>query len=73
MRLHKVYRYWSYVTDLDHKEIEYKPLIWSCWGREHANTNSIFRQLARTAARRRGDDAIRQLEQDADRGGGADI
>ena len=56
MRLRKGDRYRTYVTDLDHQRIEYKPMIWYCGGREHTDTTAILRHLARTAARRRGND-----------------
>ena len=32
----------------------YRPIVWSCFGREHADTTSVMVALARRAARRRG-------------------
>ena len=39
---------------LEAEGIEYRPLVWSCWGREHSDTTAVLTMLARQAARRRG-------------------
>ena len=56
MRLLTIDRYRDHLEDLRLQGIVYLPLIWSCWGREHEETSKILRQLARSAARRRGDE-----------------
>ena len=35
--------------------LEYRPMPWSCWGREHADTTEVLVMLCRRAARRRGE------------------
>ena len=55
MRLRKIRHYQDHLEDLRLQGIIYTPLIWSCWGREHEDTTKVLRQIARVAARRRGD------------------
>ena len=43
-----------YLGELEAEGVEYKPLVWSCWGREHPHTTAALTQLARRAVRRRG-------------------
>ena len=54
MRRRKRRVYAKYLDALEAEGIEYKPLVWSCWGREHPDTTAVLTQLARQAARRRG-------------------
>ena len=54
MRLRKVRYYADHTGDLLEQGIEYTPVIWSCWGREHEDTTRVLRQIARVVARRRG-------------------
>ena len=60
MRLRKIYHYRDWLEDFRLQGILYTPLIGSSWGREHKETINVLKQLARAAARRRGDkyDAI---------------
>ena len=55
MRLRKVRHYRDHLEDFHLQGIIYTPLVWSCWGREHEETTKVLRQIARAAARRRGD------------------
>ena len=71
MRLRKIDRDRDYLAELDHQGVEYKPLIWSCWGREHEDKSRVLRQLARIAARRRGDEAKHVLAATRDNVGAA--
>ncbi len=43
-----------FFTELNEHRILYRPLVWSCYGREHADTSAAMVALARRAARRRG-------------------
>jgi len=55
MRARKRTAYGPQVLDaLEAEGVEYKPLVWSCYGREHPDTTAVLTVLARTAARRRG-------------------
>jgi hypothetical protein len=54
MRMRKRTKYAKFLPDLEAEGVEYKPLIWSCWGREHPDTTAALTAMARTAARRRG-------------------
>ena len=54
MRKRKVRRYARFVPELEAQHIQYRPVIWSSWGREHADTTSVLTELAKRAARRRG-------------------
>ena len=44
----------QHLPALEAEGIEYRPLVWSCWGREHPDTTAVLTMLARHAARRRG-------------------
>ena len=46
--------YAAFEAELDEARVVYKPLIWSCFGREHAETTAALTSLARRAARRQG-------------------
>ena len=46
--------YAKYLDALEAEGVEYRPLVWSCWGREHPETTAVLTGLARRAARRRG-------------------
>ena len=51
----KRYTYRNYLHELENeREILYRPLVWSTWGREHPETTSILQSLSRVAARRCG-------------------
>ena len=54
MRLRKRKEYASYLQALAAEGVEYEPLIWTCWGREHPDTTAVLLQLARQGARRGG-------------------
>ena len=50
----KIAKYAPYRDFLERQNIEYKPLVFSCYGRPHPNTTAILRTLAKRIARRRG-------------------
>ena len=54
MRRRKVRHYADHAGDLLEQGIQYVPIIWSCWGREHEDTTRVLRRIARVVARRRG-------------------
>ena len=54
MRVRKRSAYSRHLSAMEAEGIEYKPLVWSCWGREHPDTTAVLTCLARRAARRRG-------------------
>jgi hypothetical protein len=54
MRVRKRVVYSRHLPALLAEGIEYRPLVWSCWGREHPDTTAVLTQLARQAARRKG-------------------
>ena len=54
MRKRKVRRYARFVPELEAQHIQSRPVIWSSWGREHADTTAVLTELAKRAARRRG-------------------
>ncbi|CAE8635350.1 unnamed protein product [Polarella glacialis] len=63
MRVRKRAVYSRFLPALEAEGIEYRPLVWSCWGREHPDTTATLTQLARQAARRRSmPDHIRLLQ-----------
>ena len=47
-------RYARFASELGEHQIVYRPVVWSCFGREHADTSSVMIALAHRAARRRG-------------------
>ena len=49
----KVRKYSPHFGVLDQQNIEYKPVIWSSYGRPHAQTLSVLRTLSRRISRRR--------------------
>ena len=55
MRLRKRGVYQRLLPALEAEGVEYRPLVWSCWRREHPDTTAALVALARQAARRRGD------------------
>ena len=54
MRVRKRGVYSRHLGALEAEGVQYRPLVWSCWGREHPDTTAVLTQLARQAARRRG-------------------
>ena len=50
----KLQKYQRLFPQLTAQGITYKPLIWSSWGRSHADASTVCRHLAAKAARRRG-------------------
>ena len=54
MRLRKRAVYARHLPSLEAEGIEYRPLVWSCWGHEHPDTTAVLKALARQGARRRG-------------------
>ena len=55
MRMRKKAVYEPYGNDMRGAGLEYIPLPWSCWGREHAATTTALVALSRRAARRCGE------------------
>ncbi len=53
-RRSKVRKYAPHECDLRQLQVTYRPIVWSCYGREHADTSAVLVALARRAARRRG-------------------
>ena len=51
---HKIDKYAPYRLTLERQNIEYRPLVFSCYGRLHPDTTATLRTLARRIARRRG-------------------
>jgi hypothetical protein len=54
MRLKKRRTYAVRLPALESEGLEYRPVVWSCWGREHPDTTAVLLQLAKQGARRRG-------------------
>ena len=54
LRRRKLRCYAAYDAELTQSGVDYRPLPWSCYGREHADTSSALVALARRAARRLG-------------------
>ena len=50
----KLRKYSRHLQDLAQQGVQYKPLIWSAWGRPHADCATILQNLSSRAARRRG-------------------
>ena len=55
MRRRKVSVYAGHADAMRDSGLEYAPMPWSCWGREHAATTTLLVALCRRAARRRGE------------------
>ena len=58
----KAARYSSVLDELHREGYDYKPLIWTCWGRPSLDAQAAIRTLAFVAARRRGLADPRPLE-----------
>ncbi len=54
MHATKLARYAPHQDELERANVKYEPMVWSAYGRPHANTLRLIRQLAKRAARRRG-------------------
>ena len=54
MRKRKEAKYAPFRTELVDAHVVYRPLIWSCYGREHPDTTAVLHALCRRAARRQG-------------------
>lgn len=54
MQRRKQAKYREVAVQLEQQGVEYRPILWSCWGREHADTTAVLTQIARRAARRGG-------------------
>ena len=50
----KVTKYGAVLDELREEGIEYRPLVWTCWGRADGNAQEAMRTMAAAAARRRG-------------------
>ena len=49
-------------TELDQAGVQYKPLIFSCYGRPHADSKKVISSLARRIARRSGKEESHVVE-----------
>ena len=54
MRKRKHAKYAPFAQDLAAAGVVYRPLVWSCFGREHAETTTALVTIARRVARRQG-------------------
>ena len=54
MRVRKRGVYARHLEALHAEGVEYRPLVWSCWGQEHPDTTAALTAMARRAARRHG-------------------
>ena len=43
-----------YFDELRDDRVEYRPLVWTCWGRPHVDATDAIRSMAAAAARRQG-------------------
>ena len=50
----KLSHYGPYLPQLERNNIDYMPLVWSSYGRMHANALTVLRTLSKRIARRRG-------------------
>ena len=50
MRRRELGTYSRFLPALEAERVGYKPVVWSCWGREHPDTTAVLTQLARQAA-----------------------
>ena len=50
----KLNDYGTYLDELADDGISYQPLVWSCWGRPHADATAAVRSMVQAAARRNG-------------------
>ena len=58
-------RYGDAIDELHSEGYDYRPLVWSCWGRPDADASVAIQTLSSVAARRRGWPCGRPLEQRA--------
>ncbi|CAK0836831.1 unnamed protein product [Prorocentrum cordatum] len=61
MHATKLRRYAAVVPELADEGVEYRPLIWSCWGRPHGDASAAIHSMAAAASRRRGVAALEVL------------
>ena len=54
MSSRKTEKYGSVLRELQEEGIDYKPVVWTCWGRPGGPAQAAVRELASAAARRRG-------------------
>ena len=57
MRQRKAARIAPFTDELENSGIVYKPIIFSCFGRPHADAKQLIQSFARRLARRRGTEA----------------
>ena len=50
----KLDKYRRYLPELEAQGVQYRPIIWSSWGRPHPDSTASLKALAARAARRRG-------------------
>ena len=50
----KMNKYGPFLDELKEAGIDYRPLVWSCWGRPGGDAQQAVRSIAAAAARRRG-------------------
>ena len=61
----KLERYAAILPELEADGVEYRPVVWSCWGRPHLGASAAVRSMAQAAARRHGAVGPRDLERRA--------
>lgn len=54
LRRRKLRTYAAFAADLEASRVDYRPLPWSCYGREHPDTTAVLVAIAQRAARRQG-------------------
>ena len=63
----KLLNYAPYLDELKDDGVEYRPFVWSCWGRPHIDASSAVRSMSEAASRRHGAVKARDLERRASR------
>ena len=57
MRQRKIARLEPYQSELENGGVVYKPIVFRCFGRPHADAKKLVQSFARRLARRRGSEA----------------
>ena len=54
MHASKLHEYAGVLEELAEEGVQYRPLVWSCWGRPYSDAAAAVRSMATAASRRRG-------------------
>ena len=65
--------YAAYVDELADDDIEYRPVVWTCWGRPHVDALTTLRGMASAAARKHGAVSPEEIFRRANRAVGTQI